>query len=171
MFIFNFFVGCLFFSECYSAEEETLRTIEGSSRQSFYRQIFRSDDSMMKFLQEKIDPIFSILSSGNRAEICEIPDKEFDAFVQTYMVMRIAFKRSFLVIGSFSISKAASTEGAPLLPPQHNIVAHIPLQEMDDMLMQAQFLRCAAVVDSRARMIRELSFFKMGKKRQILGKS
>ena len=132
--------------------EALIRRVTLAERASFYEQLDRTSHALHgSIAREALEPIFQVIASGDITAITSIPDESFNAFAANYMVARHIFKNSFNILGILSLSMH-------MKQPKHDITANLPVNKMDDMLIWAQFVRCDQIVDSKQRMIQQMSF-------------
>ncbi len=139
--------------------EALIRRVTPAERASFYEQLDRTSHALHgSIAREALEPIFQVIASGDITAITSIPDESFNAFAANYMVARHIFKNSFKILGILSMHDPSIAGGVPLEQPKHDMTANLPVNKMDDMLLWAWCVRCDQIVDSKHRMIQQMSF-------------
>ena len=130
---------------------------QASGFEPFYQQIAGFGGAAVRVA---IDPYFQRLKAGDN--LLELSDEQFKEFATIYLHARKLFKDSFSIVGSFNFSeKAAADGGMPMVAPKHDILANIPLAEMDALLLRAHFARCDALTDDSAKLNRNLQLVRL----------
>lgn len=129
-----------------------LRTMTRDERMPFYEKMGQRDGGIAQFVLERF---FQEISTGVPVLIRALPDGEFEHFVTNYLVARKLFKDSFRVV--FRVrSRSDRAESVT-----HSMAEHLPAHKMDDLILQALFIRYGAIAEPRERIRNQLNLLRI----------
>lgn len=129
-----------------------LRTMTKAERMPFYEKLGQRDGGIAQFVMERF---FQEISTGVPGLIKALPDGEFEHFVTNYLVARKLFKDSFRVV--FRVRSGSDRAESVT----HSMVEHLPAHKMDDLILQALFIRYGAIAEPRERIRNQLNLLRI----------